>query len=63
MSSYPLIEYALDQGMDMNIKKGPRGDFIARVSTPAIERSAPGKSIPAALEALEQLLSQIGPNP
>jgi len=57
------IEYCLDQGMDMNIKKGPRGDFIARVSTPAIERSAPGKSIPAALEALEQLLSQIGPKP
>jgi len=59
----PLIEYCIDQGMDMNIKKGPRGDFIARVSTPAIERSAPGKSIPGALEALEQLLSEIGPKP
>ena len=59
----PNAEYCLDQGMDLNIRKRARGDFIARVSTPAIERSAPGKSIPAALEALELLLSKIGPKP
>jgi len=59
----PNIEYAVSQGMDLIITAGPRGDFIARASTPAIERSAPGKSIPAALEALEQLLSKIGPKP
>jgi len=63
MSSYPLIEYAVSQGMDLIITAGPRGDFIARVSTPRLERNASGKSIPAALEALEQLLAQLGPKP
>jgi len=59
----PFVEYAVRQGMDLIITEGPRGDFIAHVSTPRLERQATGASIPAALEALEQLLSQIGPKP
>ena len=59
----PLVEYAVAQGMDLIITAGLRDDFIAHVSTPRIERSASGKSIPAALEALEQLLSTLGPKP
>lgn len=59
----PFIEYALDQGMDLVIAKGPRGDYIATVRTPAIQRHAPGKSIEAAMVALDKLLEQEGPKP
>jgi len=58
MITYTHIEYALDQGMDLIISKGPRGDYIAAVRTPALQRNAAGKSIEAAMDALEQLLKQ-----
>ena len=62
----PNIEYCLDQGMELQVTKGIRGDFLARVWVGTLlknERNATGASIPAALEALEHLLSKMGPKP
>jgi len=65
MSSYPLIEYALDQGMELQVTKGIRDDFLARVwlGTTQSSHNALGKSVPAALEALEAYLQKVGPKP
>jgi len=59
------IEYCLDQGMELQVTKGIREDFLARVwlGTPQSAHNAAGPSIPAALEALEHLLSKVGPKP
>lgn len=61
----PNIEYALDQGMELQVTKGVRGDFLARVwlGRPETAHNGSGSSIPAALEALEHLLSKVGPKP
>jgi hypothetical protein len=59
----PHLEYALDQGMDLIISKGPRGDYIAEVRTPQIKRHAAGKTMEGALEALDRLLQTVGPKP
>jgi len=62
----PNIEYALDQGMELQVTKSVKGEFLARVWVGTLlknERNATGASIPAALEALEHLLSKMGPKP
>jgi len=62
----PNIEYALDQGMELQVTKSVKGEFLARVWVGTLlknERNATGASIPAAIEALEHLLSKMGPKP
>jgi len=62
VSAYTNIEYALDQGMELQVTKGIRGDFLARVwlGTPQSSHNAAGPSLPAALEALEVFLPKVG---
>lgn len=61
----PNIEYALDQGMELQVTKTLLDEFHARVwvGTTHSSHNAVGKSLPAALEALEHLLSKVGPKP
>jgi hypothetical protein len=61
----PNIEYALDQGMELMVTKELRGEFHARVwlGTPQSSHNAAGRSLPAALEALEAFLSKVGLTP
>jgi len=61
----PHIEYALDQGMELQVTKSIHSDFRARVwlGTPQSARNAAGPSILAALNALEHRLSKVGPKP
>jgi len=65
MSVFPHIEYALDQGMELQVTKSVKGEFLARVwlGTAQSSHSAVGESLPAALEALEAYLPKVGLTP
>jgi len=61
----PNIEYVLDQGMELQVTKSVKGEFLARVwlGTTQSSHNAVGKSLPAALEALEAYLPKVGLTP